>query len=205
MQWRMLGRRGRYASWTIVGDPAQSSWPLPHEAAAARAEALHELPENAFRLSTNYRNSAEIFELATRVARLAVPDPDLPQAVRRTGVLPEHRVVPASAWAESVREALHVTAEAVPGTVAVITSAGRRAAVRAVLSEDLGPYGDRVLVLEGLDYKGLEFDGVVVVEPSDIAGDSETGWRTLYVALTRATQRLVTVSTDAGWLARLGS
>ncbi|MDQ6641991.1 MAG: AAA family ATPase, partial [Actinomycetota bacterium] len=40
MQWRMVGRRGRAASWTIVGDPAQSSWPVPDESAAARAEAL---------------------------------------------------------------------------------------------------------------------------------------------------------------------
>ena len=40
MQWRMVGRRGRYASWTIVGDQAQSSWPHPQEAATARAAAL---------------------------------------------------------------------------------------------------------------------------------------------------------------------
>ena len=40
MQWRMVGRRGRAATWTIVGDPAQSSWPVPAESAAARAEAL---------------------------------------------------------------------------------------------------------------------------------------------------------------------
>ncbi|MFC6345422.1 UvrD-helicase domain-containing protein, partial [Nocardioides hankookensis] len=33
MQWRMVGRRGRSASWTIVGDPAQSSWPVPAESA----------------------------------------------------------------------------------------------------------------------------------------------------------------------------
>ena len=38
MQWRMVGRRGRTASWTIVGDPAQSSWPEPAEAAAARRD-----------------------------------------------------------------------------------------------------------------------------------------------------------------------
>ena len=37
MQWRMVGRRGRGATWTIVGDLAQSSWPVPAEAAAARA------------------------------------------------------------------------------------------------------------------------------------------------------------------------
>ena len=39
MQWRMLGWRGRFASWTIIGDEAQSSWPHPAEAAVARAKA----------------------------------------------------------------------------------------------------------------------------------------------------------------------
>ena len=36
MQWRMVGRRGRAATWTVVGDPAQSSWPVPDEATTAR-------------------------------------------------------------------------------------------------------------------------------------------------------------------------
>ena len=40
MQWRMVGRRGRHATWTVVGDPAQSSWPDPAEAQAAREQAL---------------------------------------------------------------------------------------------------------------------------------------------------------------------
>ena len=35
MQWRMLRRRGASASWTVVGDPAQSSWPEPAETARA--------------------------------------------------------------------------------------------------------------------------------------------------------------------------
>jgi hypothetical protein len=85
MQWRMLGRRGRYASWTIVGDEAQSSWPHPKESAAARKAALEGKPEHAFRLSTNYRNSAEIYDMAAKVAAIAVPHPDLADAVRRTG------------------------------------------------------------------------------------------------------------------------
>ena len=55
-------------------------------------------------------------------------------------------------------------------------------------------------VLEPLDTKGLEFDAIVVVQPGEIAQESETGMRTLYVVLTRATQRLVTVSTHDGWL-----
>src|SRR5690349_17572363 len=93
MQWRMLARRGRYASWTIVGDAAQSSWPDPDESAAARAAALDGMPLHEFRLSTNYRNSAEIYDLAARVAQHAVDHPDLPDAVRRTGIQPQHHVV----------------------------------------------------------------------------------------------------------------
>jgi DNA helicase IV len=41
---------------------------------------------------------------------------------------------------------------------------------------------------------GLEFDSVVVVEPAVIAGETARGLRTLYVALTRPTQRLTVVS-----------
>jgi DNA helicase IV len=57
-----------------------------------------------------------------------------------------------------------------------------------------------VRVLEPLDTKGLEFDAIVVVQPGEIAAEPETGMRTLYVVLTRATQRLVTLSTDDAWL-----
>ena len=85
MQWRMVGRRGRAASWTIVGDPAQSSWPAPAEADAARAEALEGKDVHSFHLSTNYRNSAEIYDFAAAYARRVGLDADLPTAVRRTG------------------------------------------------------------------------------------------------------------------------
>ena len=52
----------------------------------------------------------------------------------------------------------------------------------------------RVAVLTGLDTKGLEFDGIVVVEPSEIESESPAGRATLYVVYTRATQQMVTVS-----------
>ena len=48
-------------------------------------------------------------------------------------------------------------------------------------------------MLTGLDTKGLEFDAIVVVEPGEIEAESPTGRATLYVVLTRATQRMVTV------------
>jgi DNA helicase IV len=196
MQWRMLGRRGRYSSWTIVGDPAQSSWQLPAEAAEARKEALAGKDQHAFRLSTNYRNSAEVFELAARVAQVAVRDPDLPDAVRRTGFDPVHLV--RADLEAAVAEAVAEVAGSVEGTVAVVAPAGRREAVESALT-GVTAADPRVRVLEPLDTKGLEFDGVVVVEPDDVVAESEAGWRTLYVVLTRATQRVVTVGRTDAW------
>jgi len=108
MQWRMVGRRGRAASWTIVGDPAQSSWPVPEEAAAARAEALEGKQLHEFHLSTNYRNSSEIYEHAAAYAQRVGLDADLPTAVRSTGehptVLRERVTSPGGTTAAAVRE-----------------------------------------------------------------------------------------------------
>jgi DNA helicase IV len=211
MQWRMVGRRGRTASWTIVGDPAQSSWPVPAESAAARAEALEGKPVHEFHLSTNYRNSAEIYEFAAAYAQRVGLDADLPKAVRSTGVEP--RVVSGAADLEAAtREAVLDVAGRVGGTVAVVVPSRRRSEVnawlaswpelaedapgaRAAMDSALAPSGeDRVVVLTGLDTKGLEFDAIVVVRPDEIEAESATGRATLYVALTRATQLLTIVS-----------
>ncbi|GAA3539674.1 DNA helicase [Aeromicrobium flavum] len=198
MQWRMLGRRGRTASWTIVGDEAQSSWPVPAESVAARTEALGTMPVHRFRLSTNYRNSAEIYEFAARVATHAIDRPDLADAVRRTGVGPRHEVVPAGdLLARVAAEAAEMLGQ-VDGTVAVVALPGRLAEVAAAVPAD-----GRLRVLEPLDTKGLEFDGVVLVDPDGVVAEAASGWRTLYVVLTRATQRLVTIGTGRGWLDRV--
>ncbi len=85
MQWRMVGRRGRHATWTVVGDPAQSSWSDPDEAAEARDEALGSRPRRRFTLTVNYRNPAEIADLAAKVLALAMPGSESPRAVRSTG------------------------------------------------------------------------------------------------------------------------
>jgi DNA helicase IV len=211
MQWRMVGRRGRTASWTIVGDPAQSSWPVPAEAAEARAAALEGKVVHEFHLSTNYRNSAEIYAFAADYARRVGLDADLPTAVRSTGVDP--RVVTGVADLEAAtREAVLDIAGRVEGTVGIVVPVARRSEVnawlaswpelaadapgaRAAVDSGAAPSGDdRVVVLTGLDTKGLEFDGIVVVRPQEIEDESATGRATLYVVLTRATQLLTTVS-----------
>jgi DNA helicase IV len=203
MQWRMLGRRGRHASWTIVGDEAQSSWPHPLESAAARKAALDGKPEHAFRLSTNYRNSAEIYELAAKVAVIGVPHPDLAEAVRRTGEQPKHLTVDHDALLETVRTSAREILDRVEGTVAIVAPRASLETVRAELAELVGEHAERLRVLDGLDTKGLEFDGVVVVEPDGITDEASAGWRTLYVVLTRATQLLTTVGTTDRWSTRI--
>ncbi|MET1132357.1 MAG: UvrD-helicase domain-containing protein [Aeromicrobium sp.] len=198
MQWRMLGRRGRTASWTIVGDEAQSSWPVPAESAAARDEALGTMPVHRFRLSTNYRNSAEIYEFAAQVARQAIANPDLAEAVRRTGVDPRHEVVAGGDLLDrAVAEATEMLAQ-VEGTVAVVAPVNRIDELRAAMPTD-----ERLRVLEPLDTKGLEFDAVLLVDADGVVNEAAAGWRTLYVVLTRATQRLVTVGTSRTWLDRV--
>ena len=191
MQWRMLGRRGSHASWTIVGDAAQSAWPNAAEAGRARDEALRGKQVRRFHLGTNYRNSAEIFDYAAGVVRRAVPDADLPNAVRRTGVPPEHRAVADGDLAAALADAVADLLAEVEGTVAVITPTARRDEAAAAVA---GPIADgRVQVVDGMRSKGLEYDAVVVVAPDEIAAESPAGVRVLYVALTRATHRLITL------------
>ena len=198
MQWRMLGRRGRAATWTVVGDPAQSSWPTPEEAARSREEAFGDKPRHAFHLSTNYRNSKEIYEFAAGYAASAGLDADLPVAVRSTGVAPEERTV--EDLESGAREVVGELAGAVEGTVGIVVPTARRAQVQSwldgweELGEDRSGGADaRIAVLTGLDTKGLEFDGIVVLAPGEIEAESVTGRATLYVVLTRATQQMVIV------------
>jgi superfamily I DNA/RNA helicase len=218
MQWRMIGRRGRHATWTVVGDPAQSSWSDPDEAAAARDDALGSRPRRRFMLTVNYRNPAEIAELATKVLALAMPGATAPSAVRATGVHPRFAVAGAGdqlpgagrdLQAAVRQEAVRLLGE-VDGTVGVVTAMHRREQAAGWLAG----LGDRVVAVGSLEAKGLEYDATVVVSPAEIADEgpddpgagrrtspeggrgNPAGLRVLYVALTRATQRLTVIATD---------
>jgi DNA helicase IV len=198
MQWRMVGRRGRGATWTIVGDLAQSSWPVPAESAAARAEALGDKPRHDFHLSTNYRNSSEIYDFAAEYAERAGLDADLPDAVRSTGIPPAQLHVDDVEGA--VHEHLSDLAGSLAGTVGIVVPTARLGEVTRWVSswpefaEETGTPDSRIVVLTGLDTKGLEFDGIVVVQPQEIEDEAPTGKATLYVVYTRATQRMVTLT-----------
>ncbi|WP_406083301.1 AAA family ATPase [Micromonospora zamorensis] len=191
MQWRMVGRRGRLASWTVVGDPAQTAWTGdPDELDRARDQALGRRKRHDFTLTTNYRNSSEIFAVAAAEIRRLYPDLPLPTAVRSTGVDPVELVVPPSGLETATVEAAAGLLAEVEGTVGVITPVPRRDEVAGWVAALGAP---RLQVVTSLEAKGMEYDGVVLVAPSEIRADPGAGVRTLYVALSRATQRLTTI------------
>lgn len=205
LQWRMLRRRGPQASWTIVGDPAQSSWPDPNETERALTDLIGHAPSRRFRLSTNYRSPAEVFELASRFIRVHEPDADTPHAVRSTGVEPLLLSVSAEALPTAMVEQVIRLGGEVEGTIGVVAPQHRLDDLQHTLQDQaadnpaLAALAGRVIVVSPLQAKGLEYDAVVVVTPDDIVAQTSGGARTLYVALTRPTQRLVTLDvTDAG-------
>jgi DNA helicase IV len=200
MQWRALGRRGRRATWTIVGDPAQRSWDDRAQAEEARRAATGGKAEKRFLFDTNYRTPAEAVALADEVLRRIEPRHRGANAVRSTGRQPE--VVDAAGDLDkAVVRAVTALLSEVDGTVGVVGPV----AATPRLAELVSPVNPaRVRCVSSLEAKGLEFDGVVVVSPGALAAEAATGVRRLYVALTRATQRLIVVAPDAADLEAAG-
>ena len=184
MQWRMLGRRGRWASWTVVGDLAQASWDDLAEARQAREEAFGGAPRQAFHMDTNYRNAREIFDLAARLITEHVPDADIPQAVRETGHEPRDLTVRADETAARVAGEVADLREQVSGAIAVIAPWSWHGRLSDVVT------GEQVVLVDPLSTKGLEYDATVVVDPDAIVRESPGGVRALYVVLTRAAHRM---------------
>ncbi|MFJ6660816.1 HelD family protein [Streptomyces sp. NPDC091377] len=185
MAWRLLMRRSPTRSMTLVGDPAQTADPA---GARSWTSVLAPYVEDRWehtRLGVNYRTPAEIMELAAAVVRAEDPDFEPPRSVRSTGVRPWIRATDdlPGAVTEAVAE---LTPE--EGRLAVIAPRAlhRRLAARldGVTAGEEPDLTRRVVLLDPRQAKGLEFDSVLVVEPGAY------GVSDLYVALTRATQRL---------------
>lgn len=203
MQWRMLARRCPTGSMTLVGDFGQASRP---GALRDWEDVLGVLPERGdarvVTLTVNYRTPAEIMRVAHRVLAAAAPQVPETEAVRRTGEEPRLVAVdPADLVAAVGRQARE--ASSVGGTVAVIAPSGLHRDLVADLA-DVGARADsadaldaRVAILTATDAKGLEFDHVIVVEPAQLVSSDGAGMRLLYMALTRATRRLVIVHAEA--------
>ncbi|MYT72505.1 MULTISPECIES: AAA family ATPase [unclassified Streptomyces] len=185
MAWRLLMRRSPTRSMTLVGDPVQTS---EEAGVGSWADILAPYVEDRFehtRLGVNYRTPSEIMELAAAVVRAEHPGFEPPSSVRSTGVRPWVRAtddLPAAVAA--------AVAELTPeeGRLAVIAPRELHddiaAKVPGATAGDAPDLTHTVVLLDPRQAKGLEFDSVLVVEPG------RYGTSDLYVALTRATQRL---------------
>lgn len=207
MQLKMATRRSLSGSMTIVGDIAQATGPL---APNSWDDVLQYLPDRrpprVIGLSVGYRIPGQIMELATKVMAVATPGLRAPDSVRVGDVGPS--IVRASSLdeiADTVRREVQAMAVAIPGASLGVVAPDR---MLPEISEALTDAGVNhgTATRTGLDsgitlvpvsvVKGLELDGVIVVEPSRIVSDIEHGMRALYVALTRSTQRLTVVHAD---------
>ncbi|WP_247702555.1 UvrD-helicase domain-containing protein [Streptomyces sp. F63] len=212
MAWRLLMRRCPTRSMTLVGDPAQTAEPgscgswerILRPYVGERWEHV--------RLGVNYRTPSQIMDVAAGVLRAVDPSFEPPRSIRTTDSAPwAHRVPEEKELADAVaaavaREAAELGDEAGQGRLAVIAPGELVEPLAAALPEaSAGPRPDLtrpVVVLGPRQAKGLEFDAVVVVEPAEFAVSD------LYVALTRATQRLGVVHAadlPAGLGARLAA
>jgi DNA helicase IV len=171
MDWRVLMRRCPSRSATVVGDLAQR-----RSAAGATSWDTMLDPYVPGRwvyrsLSVNYRTPAEIMTVAAALLAEFAPDVRPPESVRASGVRP---------WSRRVTddELQIAIGEFVDGE-----------ALREGTSVVIGP-PDVPGAVPPFQTKGLEFDAVLVVDPGRILAAGPRGAAELYVALTRATQRL---------------
>lgn len=177
MDWRVLMRRCPGKSFTVVGDLAQRR----SEAGATSWATMLEpyVPDRwVYRsLSVNYRTPAEIMNVAAALLAEFAPGVQPPESVRACGVQP---------WSRRITE---------DELSAAIEEFVKDEASREGTSVVIGPPGVPGTVVPA-ETKGLEFDAVLVVEPQRILASGPRGAAELYVALTRATQRLGVLHQD---------
>ncbi|MBF6363645.1 AAA family ATPase [Nocardia farcinica] len=181
MAWRMVMRRIPNRWMTVVGDVAQTGDPA---GAASWQQVLEPYVAQRWKLTeltVNYRTPAEIMSVAADVLAAIDPAATAPRSVRETGHRPRAERVTEAELPAAVARA--VAEHHGPGTTAVIAPHELTDALAEV-------DGEAVRVLTVSEVKGLEFDTVLLVEPARIVEESPRGLNDLYVALTRATQRL---------------
>jgi DNA helicase IV len=175
-EWQMLLLRCPSRSFTIVGDRAQAR----HGFTESWEERLERIGLDEVRvasLALNYRTPEEVMAEAEPVIRAALPDANVPTSIRSTGVPVVHASTSDLGSIVDAWLAEHAEGE---GIACVIGDPTFRATARV-----------RSLTPETA--KGLEFDLVVLVDP-EAFGTGIEGAVDRYVAMTRATQQLVVLT-----------
>jgi DNA helicase IV len=201
MQLRIIARRARRGSMTILGDLAQATAPGAQTSWSDVSRLLAAPAVRYEELTVGYRVPAPILELANRLLAQAAPGLRPTTSARTHGPSPslitsDHNGI-ASAAASAVSALAErwvsvgvVAPEFLHGSVADALTANGVVFTDGRKTSELG---EHVTLLPPAMTKGLEFDAVVVVEPSALATGSPSGVRLLYVALTRAVQELTIV------------
>ncbi len=200
MAWRALLRRCPSRSMTVVGDVAQTSSTAGTRAWDAMLDPLLRRGWRTAELTVNYRTPASVMDAARAAATAA--DPEHPPAPLRSAreipdALLTTRTDDLAAGLSDVLASERNQEQA--GTIAIIAATPRLAELAAALDLPQGPadLSSQVVLLDPAGAKGLEFDRVILAEPSEIIaqGDVESGAADVYVAMTRPTQRLHVVHT----------
>jgi hypothetical protein len=176
-EWQMLLLRCPSRSFTIVGDRAQARHGFT-ESWRERLERVGLEQISLVTLNINYRTPEEVMAEAEPVIRAVLPDANVPTSIRSTGVPVLHGSV--SELGPVLDTWLAAHAEGVACVIGDTTSLGNTA----------GAATSRVRSLTPELSKGLEFDLVVLINPAAF-GTGIEGAVDRYVAMTRATQRLV--------------
>lgn len=180
-EWQMLFSRCPPRSFTIVGDRAQARRGFTESWQERLRRAGFEHVEVAS-LTINYRTPEEIMTEAKPIIRSVLPDANVPTSIRRSGIPVVHGLMSELA---SILETW--LAEHTEGIVCIISA-------DATGSTELRA-NSRVRVLTPEMSKGLEFDLVILIDPDAFGTDTE-GAVDRYVAMTRATQMLVVLTTS---------
>ncbi|MDF3305122.1 RNA polymerase recycling motor ATPase HelR [Rhodococcus sp. T2V] len=175
-EWQMLLLRCPSRSFTIVGDRAQARHGFT-ESWRERLEriGLDRIEQAA--LSINYRTPEEVMAEAEPVIRAALPDANVPTSIRSSGIPVVHGAV------SDLRSILD--------TWLASNSDG----IACVIGDPTFQATSRIRSLSPQLSKGLEFDLVVLVDPESF-GEGIEGAVDRYVAMTRATQRLVVLTSS---------
>jgi DNA helicase IV len=194
---RVIGRRSPQGSMTILGDLAQSTTPAGQQ---DWGEALSHIRASAAEvavLTIGYRVPGPILDAANRLLPYTDVSSEPSRSVRLEGTAPVVRQVdPAELFdavaveVAAVRHRHHNTGVVAPSALheAIGESLASRGLRRVDHVHDLAYTDVPVFTPEAV--KGLEFDGVVVVNSHQIFDGSALGARLLYVAMTRAVQVL---------------
>ena len=178
-EWQVLLERCPSRSFTVVGDRAQARAGFA-ETWSERLERVGLHGARVASLKFNYRTPSEVMDEAAPVIRTALPDANVPESVRSSGI-DVRRGDPAEL--ESVVTDWLAGAE--EGVACIIGATDEE----AFFASDV----PRVSVLDPVSAKGLEFDLVVLVRPEEF-GEGVTGAVDRYVAMTRSTQSLVVLN-----------